>query len=227
MRLLFRRLSVPIVLGLEAAGAILIHDSVSSPIVTALVVVGIAATAWFLDTGIDAGVKRWDSWANGFGARLGSGAKIHGYWYTAVYDGTDRGLLGGSVVRIRATVDEFLFEGEAYIFSTGAWTKWTGSGSPYDKRGIVYGYEGRENGRWDNGFGLYTFATGENPKTVNGNFYGRELPANNYRFVYGERCDKPTRQFRTDSEVRRSLFREFLDDERTAPAVSSPPIPEP
>ena len=85
-RKIIQRVSVGLVLGGEAIGAILIHESKSLAVTAPIVIVGIVATVWLLDTGLDTGVKHWNWAANLIGVRTGSKVKIHGYWNSAIRD---------------------------------------------------------------------------------------------------------------------------------------------
>jgi hypothetical protein len=186
------RLSASLVLGAEAIGAILIHEaSVSLYIVAPVVIAVIAVTTWLFDSGLKALIKRSDRVARLLGAKLGSGASVHGWWYSKIYRerrGMPRKLIGGSVLKITATIDGFELYGDAYMCHAHEWTSWGGDGSADGDDSIVYVYRGTEANIHDDGFGLYSFFRGNPPKNVSGDFYGRHLPKSRHRTVEGERC---------------------------------------
>lgn len=229
-RKIIQRASVGLVLGAEAVGAILIHESHSLVVTAPVVIVVIMTTVWLLDSGLDWGVDKWDWVANLIGVRPGSKVRIHGYWYSAIrdHDGT---LLGGSLFRVQAGMDSVAFTGLYRDLTTAEgdspWTWWSGEGAPYGDDAILYAYKGEEDGSEDEGYGKYVFPRGGSPEPVVwGSFYGKNLPENERdRVVRGERVPQNdvTRDFLKGPEVKKLALESYLalQPTRTRPASSS------
>ncbi len=214
---LSRRISAALVLSAEAVAAILIHESVSLYIVAPIAVVLIGATSWLLDSAVEVAIKRSDRVAMRLGAKLSSGATVHGWWYTKIYrdpdkDDDPRELLGGSVIHITATVDGFELVGDSYMFAGPEWTAWGGHGFPTGLDGIVYSYRGAEAAIADEGFGLDSFYVGDPQMKFTGDFYGRRLLTSRHRSTEGERCPPGdfTPAFRRDPDERRRCLLRYL-----------------
>jgi hypothetical protein len=214
IRQIVQRFSAGLVLGGEAVGALVLHESHSLAVTAPIVIVVILLTVWLLEAGLDRAVKRWDWTANLLGVKPQSKVKIHGYWYSAIRDHHGK-LLGGSVFRIQAGIDEIQLTG-AYkdlTVTPNAWTWWSGVGSPFGKDDILYGYTGVEAGTDDEGFGRYSFPSGESPQIIRGSFYGKNLPkSERFRTADGERAPKSdvTPEFKEKAEVRQQGLERFL-----------------
>jgi hypothetical protein len=212
---------VGLVLSAEAVGALLIHEHHSFLTTALIVAAAIMVTVLLAGLGLDKCVEEWDWAANLFGARLRSKAKVHGYWYSTVRH-KDGHLLGGSVFRIQAGIDGFVLKGDYMDLKTGKWNWWSGKGSRFSEAALLYGYDGEEGVEPDVGFGMYTFADGNPPERVSGNFYGKNLPqGSKYRSVAGKRCPRMdvTRRFRDDLEVRKGCLEHYLDEaQRSLPS---------
>jgi hypothetical protein len=225
VRQVIKRLSVGLVLSAEAVGALVLHESHSLLIAAVIVVAAILLTAWLLETGLDKGVKHFNSVAKLVGASLNSRGNVHGWWYTKVCD-EDNLALGGSVLEIRAGIEDFDLEGHYLDLSADPsgdqWTWWIGTGKPFAERAILFDYEGREKDNPDEGFGMYEFTRGATPQAFNGSFYGKQLPRESrYRTVTGTRVAKSdvTREFVRNSDKRKELLIEHLNGGRPAQAV--------
>lgn len=215
MRQIVQRLSAGLVIGAEAVGALVLHESHSLAVTALIVVVAILLTLWLLEVGLDRAVKHWNWTANLVGVKPPSKVKIHGYWYSAVRDQGGK-LLGGSVFRIQAGIDEVRFTG-AYkdlTVTPNEWTWWAGVGLPFGQDGILYGYTGVEAGKDDEGFGRYSFPSGDTPQITRGSFYGKNLPKNErYRTADGVRVPKAevTREFIDKAEARQQALERYLE----------------
>jgi hypothetical protein len=216
MRKIIQRVSVGLVLGAEAVGAIVIHESNSLAVTAPVVIAGITATVWLLDSGLDTGVKRWGWAANLIGVRPRSKVKIHGYWYSSIRDhgGT---LLGGSLFFAHAGIDSVDFTGVYKDLTVtddqDPWSWWAGEGAPYGSDAILFAYKGEEDQSEDEGYGTYAFPRGPQP-VVWGSFFGKKLPADERdREVHGERVPESqmTREFIKEPEVRKRALEEYLE----------------
>jgi hypothetical protein len=229
-RKIIQRVSVGLVLGAEAVGAILIHESHSLAITAPVVIAVIMATVWLLDSGLDWGVKKWDWAANLIGVRPASKVRINGYWYSAIRD-HDGALLGGSLFQVKAGIDSVdfigLYKDLTVAEDDNPWTWWSGEGSPYGDDAILYEYKGEEDGSEDEGYGKYLFPRGASPEPVVwGSFYGKNLPENERdRVVRGERVPQRevTPDFLKDPEVKKHALERYLvrQPTHTTPASSS------
>lgn len=213
-RKIVQSVSAGIVLGGEAIGALLLHESRSLAITAPTVIVAIVLTVWLLDSGLDLFVKK-SSWAaNWLGVKPASKVKVHGYWYSAIRDREGK-LLGGSIFLIRAGLDAVDFAGnyQDRTVTPPQWTWWEGSGAPFGDEAILYGYRGVEDDKDDDGCGMYSFPSGS-PETVRGSFYGNSLPAaEGYRSANGERVPKfeLTSEFTANVESRKQALVRYLD----------------
>ncbi len=215
-RKIVQSVSAGIVLGGEAIGAIVLHESHSLAVAAPAVIVAIILTAWFLDSGLDWCVKRWGWAANIFGVKPGSKVKIHGYWYSAIRNREGR-LLGGSVFFIHAGINDVELTGIYRDFTVegDSWAWWSGEGTPFREDSILYGYGGEEDGGEDEGFGMYSFPRGS-PHVVRGSFYGRNLPkTERYRTAHGIRVPKAdlTRSFRREETARKRGLERYLENQ--------------
>ncbi len=210
-------------LGAEAVGAIVIHESNSLTVTAPVVIAAIMLTVWLLDSGLDNGVKKWNWAADLIGIKPRSKVKIHGYWYSAVRD-HNKNLLGGSLFFVHAGIDTVDFSGVYKDLTVAeddnAWAWWTGEGAPYGSDAILYAYEGEEDGSEDDGYGKYMFPrVAAAPQIVRGSFYGKNLPdGERDRVVYGERVPKQqlTHQFLEDPEARKAALGAFLARQHSA-----------
>jgi hypothetical protein len=214
LRKLIQRFSASLVLGAEAIGALIIHESHSLAVTAPIVIGVIFFTVWLLDSLLDSWVKRSKRIADLIGVKPGSKVKIHGYWYSAIRD-HNKTLLGGSVFYIRAGIDDVKFDG-VYKDLTDPkheWTAWSGEGAPSGEDAIVYRYKGQESDEEDEGFGMYSFPRGDEPEQVRGSFYGKNLPAEErYRTAHGERVPKSdlTKEFLKQPEARKAALERYL-----------------
>lgn len=218
-----RRLSTAIVLGAEAVGALLIHDTQSVLVTAIFVIVAVAAVVWIIDTGLDKFVARVDWAANWLGMTVGKKSRVHGWWYSRILN--DQQVVGHSVFRIRAGTEGFELTGLFRKVSDGQWSWWSGKGARFaDNEALLYGYNGEESQLPDEGFGVYEFFEDAPPRRVVGNFYGKQLEeGSNYRALEGERCPREdaTRQFRKNAEERKRALERRYNLTAAQPAASS------
>lgn len=208
-------------LGAEAVGAVLIHASHSTFVTAIFVIVAVVVIVWGMETGVDRFVSNYDWAASLLGTRVGKKLRVHGWWYSTVSQSGS--LIGHSVFCIRAGTEGFKMEGHFRKASDGDWSWWNGSGARFgDSEALLYGYDGEEGLRPDNGFGIYEFVDGDTQR-VHGNFYGKELAdGSNYRSVQGERCPKAdvTRDFRRDPpDARKAALERHYELNATTLAV--------
>jgi hypothetical protein len=219
-----RRLSTAIVLGAEAVGALLIHDTQSLLVTAIFVIVAVGAVVWLLDTGLDKCVSHVDWVANWLGMRVGKKSRVHGWWYSMVIQ--EKEVIGHSVFRIRAGTEGFELDGWFRKLSNEKWSWWSGQGARFaNNEALLYGYKGKEGELPDEGFGIYEFVEDAPPRRVAGNFYGKQLEeGSNYRAIDGERCPKRdvTRQFHKDVEERKRALERHYGLTAAQPAVSPP-----
>jgi hypothetical protein len=227
MRWSLQRLSAGLVLGGEAFGGLVLHESHSLLLTAVIVVVAILITVWLLESGIDLVIRYWNWAANLFGTKLDNKGKIHGFWYSKVYN-KDGVLLGGSVFRIQAGIDGFKLRGDYMDVKMQSWSWWDGTGSPFTGAKILYGYKGEENNKSDEGFGMYEFAGDNPPDKITGSFYGKDLNGSEsrtvggeYRTISGGRCARAVvnRKFRKDPEVRKRWLEGRLHDAQPPPVT--------
>jgi hypothetical protein len=197
----FRILSVAVVLGAEAFASVMLEKLKSGLLTFLLIVASVAALVFLVEVVPDLLSKRTSLGSRLFGVRLRSGRAVHGFWYTTIGAGAMRrsgqqlagvGILGGSVLSIRATRDGFELEGETYMIGPKEWTTWSGVGSSLEANEIVFRYGGAEESAEDVGVGRYTFHTRD---SFQGGFYGAGLVTHRsgagrgeYRTVTGKRC---------------------------------------
>src|SRR4051794_9106663 len=103
-RKIVQSVSAGIVLGAEAIGALVLHESHSLVAAAPIIIATIVFTVWLIDSALNLSVRKWNWAANLLGVRPGSKVRVHGYWFSAIRDhyGT---LLGGSVFSIEAGID--------------------------------------------------------------------------------------------------------------------------
>lgn len=197
---MLRILTVAVVLGAEALASVLLDRLKNGVLTFFFIVISIAVLMLVVEVMPDALVNTTDWGARLLGARLHSGRRVHGYWFTFI-----RGvpvsksgqrteatpLLGGSVLFVRARRDGFELEGETYMIGQGEWTSWSGSGTSLDGNELLFRYGGSEGLSEDAGIGRYTFHT---DNSFHGGFYGSGLGkhrsaafAGEYRSVTGQR----------------------------------------
>jgi hypothetical protein len=209
--------SAGIVLGGEAVGAVILHESGDKLEWAApVIIVAITFTVWVIDFALDFSVRRFNLAASLLGVRPSSGIKIHGYWFSAI---RDRGgnLLGGSVFLVQAGIENVELSGlyKDLTVNTDQWTWWSGEGAPFGYDAILYSYWGVEDGNDDEGYGKYSFPRGGlQHQILRGSFYGKNLPdAERDRTAHGERVPKAavTREFRKDPAIRREALEYYLN----------------
>jgi hypothetical protein len=152
---------------------------------------------------------------------LSIAGRVHGYWRDIIFDDSGKQPLGGSIILIKGSGDEFIIDGWSYRRDEKGepteWGDWHANGVEQDGNKIVFYYRGHEIGSnaEDVGVGLYrfTFHPRDAPERFDGAFFGTGLKEFRLRAVEAQllsKSDLPL-TYHPNKEERMQLVLKHLD----------------